>query len=365
MMLQAVSKACKDCGKSFSLLTHVWFPYQEEILYEALKDFPLDLPILLEHNYTTGDFNPALPAPGLIKRLPHINHGICFCCGMEYHGLSLVPCCFPEAMEATIHDAMESTPNLKRITVRPVWDKQSLLGSPNEVNLYYLLKMANQPDIDSEDVWTQWIEKKYGIVEEISQNVLAAALRKSYEVVKKVFFEFGVRTNDHSHLPDFAHLESRLFNYGKALVKWCPTPENKQNIYDLLIQPGEKILRMHVELHEEAMELIEKALHAVNSLKNQMNMEDYRDITGRYEDMSMWVMLHRDEYEAYIRLLIQRKTPSEKNRAKAEVVMGRLGDNVKKIRCGKIRDCYLFSAGNIESFLEKCHEELDKAEISE
>ncbi len=57
---------------------------------------------------------------------------------MEYHGLSLVPCCFPEAMEATVHDAMEATANLKRITVRPIWDGQSLLGSPNEINLYYL-----------------------------------------------------------------------------------------------------------------------------------------------------------------------------------------------------------------------------------
>ena len=83
MVLMAVASACRDLGKSFCLLTHVWFPYQEELLYEALKDFPADLPLILEHNYTTGDFNPYLPAPRLIERLPHLKHAVCYCCGME------------------------------------------------------------------------------------------------------------------------------------------------------------------------------------------------------------------------------------------------------------------------------------------
>ena len=360
MMLQAVSTACRDCGKSFTLLTHVWFPYQEEILYEALKDFPADLPILLEHNYTTGDFNPALPAPALIKRLPHMNHGLCFCCGMEYHGLSLVPCCFPEAMEATVHDAMEATANLKRITVRPIWDGQSLLGSPNEINLYYLLQLSDQADRDPEVAWKEWIAGKYGITDEESELILASALRKSYEVVRKVFFEFGVRTNDHSHIPNFSHLESRLFNYGKALIHWCPTPENKQNIYDLLIRPGSKKLRMHRELHEESLHLIEQALGNVKLLENRMRPEDYEDIIRRYGDMKVWVLLHQEEYEAYIRLLIQRKTPSERNQAMAEKSLVRLGKMAERIRSGEIKDCYLFSVDHVESFIEDCRREFDQ-----
>lgn len=360
MMLQAVAKACKDCKKSFTLLTHVWFPYQEELLYEALKDFPADLPILLEHNYTTGDFSPALPAPGLIKRLPHMNHSLCFCCGMEYHGLSLVPCCFPETMEAIIHDAMEVTPNLKRITVRPIWDGQSLLGSPNEINLYYLLKMADQPDIDLERVWTEWIAGKYGIEAEEATDTLASALRKSYEVVKKVFFEFGVRTNDHSHIPNFIHLESRLFNYGKALMKWCPTPENKQNIYDLLICPGKKILRLHRELHGESLELIGRALEQVNMLEDCMRPEDYKDVIRRYEDMRVWVLLHQDEYEAYIRLLVQKRNPSVTNRELAECALDSLEERTERIRKGEIRDCYLFSVDRIESFLKDCRVEFNR-----
>ena len=279
---------------------------------------------------------------------------------MEYHGLSLVPCCFPEAMEATVHDAMEATANLKRITVRPIWDGQSLLGSPNEINLYYLLQLSDQADRDPEVAWKEWIAGKYGITDEESELILASALRKSYEVVRKVFFEFGVRTNDHSHIPNFSHLESRLFNYGKALIHWCPTPENKQNIYDLLIRPGSKILRMHRELHEESLHLIEQALGNVKLLENRMRPEDYEDIIRRYGDMKVWVLLHQEEYEAYIRLLIQRKTPSERNQAMAEKSLVRLGKMAERIRSGEIKDCYLFSVDHVESFIEDCRREFDQ-----
>lgn len=360
MMMMAVSKACRDKGKSFTVLTHAWFPYQEEVLYEALKDFPSDLPILLEHNYTTGDFNPYLPAPRLIKRLPHMNHGLCFCCGMEYHGLSVVPCCFPEAMQETIHDAMESSPNLKRIVMRPMWDGQDLLGTPNEVNPFYLLKAAKHPEVDTEEVWQEWLEMRYGLNTAEDKKNLAAALRTSYKIVKNVFFEFGVRTNDHSHIPDFEHLESRLYNYGKALIKWSPTPENKQTIYDLLIHPGEKILRMHRELHEESLELYQKAIEKVNKVSKDLKEEDRQDILERFQRMQVWIELHQEEYEAYIRLLIHRKKPQMENKEAALEALKRLEEKAQDIRTGKVSDCYLFSLDHIDSFVQTCRKKFEE-----
>ena len=64
---------------------------------------------------------------------------------------------------------------------------------------------------------------------------------------------------------------------------------------------------MHRELHEESLHLIEQALGNVKLLENRMRPEDYEDIIRRYGDMKVWVLLHQEEYEAYIRLLIQRK----------------------------------------------------------
>lgn len=360
MMLMAMAKACKDNGKSFVLLTHVWYPYQEELLYEALKDFPQDLPILLEHNYTTGDFNPALPQPKLIRRLPHMSHGLVFCCGMEYHGLGLVPCCFPEQMQERIHDALDASPNMKRITMRPIWDGHTALDTPNEINVYALMKTADHPDICTEEIWHQWIQMRYKIDAPEKQDILAAALRNGYKAVEKVNFEFGIRTNDHSHIPDFGYLDSRIHNYGKALIRWCPTPENRQNVYDLLVCPNGKILRMHEELHEEALELVEKSLKKIESIRNMLNESDYTDLVQRFEVQRTWIILHKYEYEAYICLLTERKTPSGENRSRAERAMESLTEYQQKIKQGKVRDSYLFSHNHIEDFVKVCREEFNK-----
>lgn len=358
MMLIAMAQACKDNGKSFVLLTHAWYPYQEELLYEALKDFPHDLPILLEHNYTTGDFNPSLPQPKLISMLPHMNHGLVFCCGMEYHGLGLVPCCFPEQMQERINDALDATPNLKRITMRPIWDGHTALDTPNEVNVYSLMKMADHPDVCSEDLWHEWIEMKYGIADADKRDILASALRSGYKVVDKVNFEFGIRTNDHSHIPSYAYVDSRTHNYGKALIQWCPTPENKQTIYDLLIRPNAKILRMHREIHEEALEQIEKAIKKIESIRDALREEDYHDLVQRFDVQRIWVMLHHDEYEAYIRLLMERRTPDKENRQKAEAALERLADTQDRIARGELRQSYLYAPGRIDDFIANCRREL-------
>ena len=362
LMLQAAAKACKDCGKTFSLLTHVWYPYQEELLYEALKDFPSDLPILLEHNYTTGDFNMALPFPELTRRLPHLNHGICFCCGMEYHGLSLVPCCYPESLEAIIHAAMEATPNLKRITVRPMWDGQSLLNTPNEINLFTVMKLADHPDSDPEQLWREWLKLRYNLTGEAADQMVDL-LKRSYPVVQNVFFEFGIRTNNHSHLPDFGHLESRLHNYGKALIRWNPTPDNLQTVYDLLIRPGQKILRQHRCIHQEALYQIKESLKSLEKLENSLQAADYEDIRLRFLRLDTWVLFHQYEYEAYIRLLIQRKgEDSSENLAAAESALEKLTALTKEIRTGVRSDCYLFSLKDVDSFTEKCRKELQLTE---
>lgn len=357
MMLMAMTKACKAHGKTFLLLTHAWFPYQEEILYEALKDFPADLPLILEHNYTTGDFNPALPQPKLISLLPHMNHGLVFCCGMEYHGLGLVPCCFPEIMQERIQDALDETPNLIRITMRPIWDGSSALGTPNEVNLYSLMKMADHPDVCTEELWHEWILKRYGIKETEKQDLLAAALRNGYKAVQMTFFEFGIRSNDHSHIQTLQNLESRLYNYGKALMKWCPTPENKQTMYDLFVRPSGKILRRNKEAHEEASERIHDALQKIESIREELILKDYEDLRQRFDVLKTWITIHHYQYEAYIRLLIQRNRPDMENQQKAEEAMMALLDYKHRIEEGEISDSYLFSLWRIQEFVTDCRKE--------
>ena len=223
-----------------------------------------------------------------------------------------------------------------------------------------MLKAAKHPDIDTEEVWHDWLEMRYGLKKTEDKNNLAAALRYSYKIIKNVFFEFGVRTNDHSHIPNFEHLESRLYNYGKALIKWSPTPENKQNIYDLLINPGNKILRMHRELHEDSLELNMKAVEKVKKISSDLKEEDRQDILKRFQRMQVWIELHQEEYEAYIHLMIYRKKHQKENKEAAFAALKRLEEKAQDIRTGKISNCYLFSLDHIDSFVMTCKKEFEE-----
>ena len=357
LMLQAAARACKERGKSLKVLTHVWFPFQEEMLLEAFRDFPPDLPVILEHNYTTGDFNPHLPFPAMIRQLPHLKHALVFCCGMEYHGLSLVPCCFPDQMQAVVHAAMDDTPNLVRLVVRPVWDGISLLGSPNEVNMLSMLRTADHPDTDMEEIWADWIRTRYHLTGAPAQT-LHEALDLSYGVVRDIFFLFGIRANDHSHIPDFHHLESRLHNYGKAVFKWNPTPENRENVYDLLVRPGEKIRKKSLRIHDRALADIDQALDMISGIA-ELNPDDRADLRRRYEDMRTWVAIHQVQYDVYIRLLIHRRTPTEENRSAAEKGLQTLSRTVVQLNQGTLRSSYLFSPDHIQAFIQECTAQFD------
>ena len=71
---------------------------------------------------------------------------------------------------------------------------------------------------------------------------------------------------------------------------------------------------MHRELHEESLELYQKAIEKVNKVSKDLKEEDRQDILERFQRMQVWIELHQEEYEAYIRLMIHRKKPQMENK---------------------------------------------------
>lgn len=296
-LLHAFARGCRRAGKSFSLLTHVWYPFQEQLLAAALRDWPDDLPLVLEHNYSTGDFNPHLPENALLRDMPHLRHGLLFCGGLEYNGLGEIPFCHPEMMQERIVSALDHTPRLERISFRPVWDGRCLLGTPNEVNLAAAIALAHNPTVDLDAVWRDWA-RQHG---SSAPEQLASALREVSAAVLEVFFQAGTRTNDHSRLPAFDYLVSRATNYGKALLEWCPTPENRQAMWELLVSPTAATLRRNAELHAAAEEKIRRATaHPPPSALGDLRMSDGSTLAEAATTLTAWIRLHRWQMEAFL-----------------------------------------------------------------
>ncbi|MBI5691067.1 MAG: hypothetical protein HZC55_13345 [Verrucomicrobia bacterium] len=296
-LLQAMSRACRRAGRSFSVLTHVWYPFQEQILAAALGDWPDDLPLLLEHNYSTGDFNPHLPENALLASRPHLRHGLLFCGGLEYAGLGEIPFCCPELMQERIASAWDHTPRLERLSFRPIWEDRCLLGTPNEVNLAAAVALAANPWQDTDGLWLAWARPHFGA----GAPAAIAALQEAAAANLAVFFQGGTRTNDHSALPGFDYLRSRAFNYGKALIEWQPTPRVKQDLWEMLIAPGDRALRRNRELHAGAEAAAARAGAVLAALPSDLRTSSGLPLGQGLDLLREWIRVHRRQMEALLR----------------------------------------------------------------
>ncbi len=296
-LLHACARACRRAGRSFSLLTHVWYPHQEELLAAALRDWPADLPLLLEHNYSTGDFNPHLPENALLHRAPHLRHGLLFCGGLEYGGLAEIPCCHPELMQARVTSALEHTPHLERICFRPIWEDRSLFGTANEINLAAAVAFARQPWRDVDEVWLEWAGPQAGA----AAPELARVLREVTAAAQSVFFQHGTRTNDHSRLPSFDYLRTRAVNYAKALAIWRPDPETRQAVWEFIVAPGARQLRLNEEIHAAATATVQRARATLAALPLNLLTSAGTPLVAGLDVLLAWIRVHRWQIEVFLR----------------------------------------------------------------
>lgn len=319
-LLQALSRACRAAGKSFSLLTHVWFPHQEKLLADALRGWPDDLPLLLEHNYSTGDFNPHLPENALLRTAPDLRHGLLFCGGLEYHGLAEIPFGCPELMQQRVASALDHTRRLERFSFRPVWEGRCLLGTANEVNLAAAVALCRDPWIDSDAVWDGWAERRFGgaaaDVTGILREVSAANLA--------VMFQGGTRTNDHSRLPGFDYLRSRAVNYGKALVEWDPSPANKQAMWELLVSAGDGVLRRNRELHARAEATVARARERLAALGIGLTAPRGGGGGDGLATFLHWIRIHALEMEVFLRFVRLQRNDTAEERSRIRDVLEKL-----------------------------------------
>ncbi|NDJ52919.1 MAG: hypothetical protein GYB68_07540 [Chloroflexi bacterium] len=314
LLLQAAARACHAQGKTFAVFSGVSYPFQEQLLIDALTDWPSDLPILLEHPYSNGDFNPWFPPSRLLSALPHLSHGLVSCGGLQSNGLGEIPFCFPELMQQHVLFAHEATPHLRRLGVRPVWAGKSLIKTPNEVNLEVVLRLAENPLLDTDQLWLAWATRRYN---ELVAEDIADILRPTDRANMDTFFTFGVKLNDRSRLPDFEALQRSLINDGKAYAAWAPTPSARQDVYELVVAPNEKTIRRMNEKHGDALMDIEESLAKIRWLEDKVSEEDYQQINQVFLDFKDWVTLHIYQIESYIWYRMFLGDQSERNRQKA------------------------------------------------
>jgi hypothetical protein len=334
-MLDAFSRAAHSRHKDFQLLTFSHFPYQEQIMIDALKNRDKNYPFILDHKCQPGDWVPFKPANNIMQTITDMPALLEFDGTGEYWGQSLLPYCYPEEIQARLQHALSGNQNINTLNMRVNWYNGSLFGKPNEINFYALSKLADDPFTPIEKIWKGWAAERFG--EKASDKVISA-LKRTDDIGRKIFYIEGMWVFNHSAFANLPYVESHIVNYAKGTAELKPEDiMGNYKMNELLNYPREYLIREVQADRNEALRLNALSLQDIEDAKSNLAPADYKMLKEqltRQRDMAKASILH---LEALFRYRIEKLAAPEKgpeNRKKLDTClqqMEKLGEEMEKV----------------------------------
>ena len=321
-LFDAYSRAAHSKNKDFMLLTFSHYPYQEQIMIDALKDRDKNYPFLLDHKGQPGDWTPAKPANNIMLEINDMPAMLQFDGTGEYWGQSLVPYCYPEEIQARVQHALTHNQNINTLSMRINWMSGSLFGKPNEINFYALSKLADDPFTPIEKIWKGWATERFG---EKAADKVISALKRTDDIGRKIFYIEGMWVFNHSALANLPYLEAHVVNYAKCTAELKPWDiSGNYRMNELLNYPRESLIREVQAERDEALRLNTLSLQDIEDAKKDLKPDDYKllkEQLTRQRDMARASKLH---LEAFFRYRIEKLNAPEKgpeNRKKLDACL--------------------------------------------
>ena len=332
----AYARAAKSKNKDFMLMTFSHYPYQEQIIIDALKERDRNFPFLLDHFSNAGDYNSFNPANNVMLSLVDMSGRLQFDGAGEYWGQSLLPYCFPEEIQARLQHALTHNQNINTLSIRLTWQEGGLLGKPNEINLYALSKLAIDPFSPIEKIWKDWATERFGGK---AADKVISALKRTNDIGNKIFYLEGMWVFNHSQFANLSYLENHIINYAKSSSQF--KPENINGNYkmnELLNYPREYLIQeLVLAERDEALRLNTLSLQDIDEGAKELDPEDYKMLKEQLEKQHDMVIASKLQLEALFRYRIEKLNAPEKgieNRQKLEVCLQRIEKFASEIEQG-------------------------------
>ncbi len=324
-LFDAMSRAAYAKEKDFMLLSFSHFPYQEQVMIEALKDRDRNYPFLLDHKCQPGDWVPFKQANNIMQTITDMPAMLQFDGNGEYWGQSMIPYCYPEEIQARLQHALTHNPSINALNMRINWIHGWLFGKPNEINFYALYRLAEDPFTPIENIWKDWAVERFG---EKASDKIVTALKRTDDIGRRIFYIDGIWTFNHSSFANLPYLESHLVNYAKCTARLKPEEiMGNYRLNELLNYPREYLIQEVMEDRDEALRLNDLSLNDIDDAKNDLAPEDYemlKEQLTRQRHMAEASKLH---LEALFRYRIEKLDAPEKgneNREKLEHCLGKI-----------------------------------------
>ena len=177
------------------------------------------------------------------------------------------------------------------------------LFTPNEINIYTLARITQNPEITPDAIWSDWAKKRYG---EDSSREIIDLLQPSFDIVNKLLFPQGVWFTRHSWLPSFEYANSHI----SYINKWYNG--DYLDITEKLMNPDMETFSIVLGEKDEAVQLIQKSLWKLLSLQGKIDKKDYDDLQERYTLLQQTGLIWKSHITAFMGLKLLKSHPELK-----------------------------------------------------
>ena len=308
-MINTIDAALARHDKDFVVRSFLYEPQQMEWFAEGIKN--VSQRIMLQSKCVPHDWQPFYPHNPMIGKFPDRPLIVEFDCSSEFTGRNNIPWTCPQYFEYRWRYDQQQ-PGVVGYNARLDHGGYDALYTPNEINVYALYRLVEDPDVTADQIWDEWTVKHYG---EAAAPWVEKALKPSFEIVNLSYFILEFWITDHSELPSYGYAKSHISS--RTIAKWKPGEPRYQELERRLNHPDPALLERILAEKDKAIALADEAMHHLNRARPHLSGEQYDELFWRLNLLRRVAYIWKVYAEAFFGHLVQmagHEVPGLRNR---------------------------------------------------
>jgi len=293
-LINTIDDVCSKYNKDFVVRSFLYEPQEMKWFEDGVKN--IHPRVMLQSKCVPHDWEPYYPNNPMIGMFPNRKLIVEFDCSSEFTGKNRVPYTSPDYFERRWRYDL-AQPGVVGYNARLDHGGYDALYTPNEINIYTLYRLTQDPAVTARDIWHEWTEKRYGSK---AAPFVEKALRPSFDVINKSFFTLEFWITKHSAVPSFSYATSHLSS--RTIAKWRPGEPYYRKMELQLNHPTPVLLEQILAEKDQAIAMADQSLFWLNKAKPILQPYQYDDLYWRLELMrrvaTVW-KLHAEAFYGY------------------------------------------------------------------
>jgi len=284
-LVDTIAAVCDKHGKELVIRTFAHSPAELDWLGNAFQQ----LAEKSEHKHVLKamskcvphDWQPFYPHNKFLGHVGGLPQIVELDLGAEFYGHAVIPNCHPEYIRYRMEYAREK--NVMGAVARIGRQDHHAHGTPNEVNIWALMRLCEDANYDVETIWDEWTEKTYG---KDAAPHMKAALKRTFEMCNLLYFAKGEWYVNHTRPTGYGYAVSHL--HGNRITRWEYTP-TQYVIEEELCNPGVGTVQAVMGEKLRANEIAQEAWADIEKAKEFLTEEQFAELAKRWDNLVLTI----------------------------------------------------------------------------